>query len=207
MSWFAHRSPTTIMNWWNFVLKEEKVYSGTAETFGKQWQVGDVVGVFLDLIDRTISKTANLSSERFSCHFKLLHTHNSIQELDYWIHRYCCFQIHTEVQSRTNSQHFSSLCHTPIFTPMSRVQFVWVCLINQTLHRHTAKRIYYDICFPNTCRIHTRYRRLLFHPVASSRQRFYVHIYSIHLLTELLRVSSVSCVFLYSSRIQYSTQL
>lgn len=44
---------------WNYVLyfKEEKVYSGTAENFGKQWQIGDVVGVFLDLIDRTISKT------------------------------------------------------------------------------------------------------------------------------------------------------
>ena len=40
----------------NVSFKEEKVYSGTAETFGKQWQVGDVVGVFLDLIDRTISK-------------------------------------------------------------------------------------------------------------------------------------------------------
>ncbi|KAL6426510.1 hypothetical protein ACFW04_009145 [Cataglyphis niger] len=38
---------------------EEKVYSGTAETFGKQWQVGDVVGVFLDLIDRTISFSLN----------------------------------------------------------------------------------------------------------------------------------------------------
>lgn len=57
VSWFAHESWTEILNWWNFVLKEEKVYSGTAETFGKQWQVGDVVGVFLDLIDRTISKT------------------------------------------------------------------------------------------------------------------------------------------------------
>lgn len=37
-------------------IKEEKVYSGTGETFGKQWQTGDVVGVFLDLIDHTISK-------------------------------------------------------------------------------------------------------------------------------------------------------
>lgn len=36
--------------------KEEKVYMGTAETFGRQWQVGDVVGTFLDLLDRTISK-------------------------------------------------------------------------------------------------------------------------------------------------------
>ena len=49
---------------WNcesFYFKEEKVYSGTAEAFGKQWQVGDVVGVFLDLIDRTISKRQSLS--------------------------------------------------------------------------------------------------------------------------------------------------
>lgn len=32
------------------------MYLGSAESFGKQWQVGDVVGVFLDLIDHTISK-------------------------------------------------------------------------------------------------------------------------------------------------------
>lgn len=51
-----------------FYFKEEKVYSGTAESFGKQWQVGDVVGVFLDLIDRTISKAESLS-KRFSCHY------------------------------------------------------------------------------------------------------------------------------------------
>ncbi|XP_034937910.1 ryanodine receptor isoform X2 [Chelonus insularis] len=47
-------------NTWAFDgYNEEKVYSGTAETFGKQWQVGDVVGVFLDLIDRTISFSLN----------------------------------------------------------------------------------------------------------------------------------------------------
>jgi hypothetical protein len=46
------------------VLKEEKVYSGSAETFGKQWVVGDVVGVCLDLIDRTISKLQLQLSER-----------------------------------------------------------------------------------------------------------------------------------------------
>lgn len=46
------------------------MYSGTAETFGKQWQVGDVVGVFLDLIDRTISKRQSLS-DSFSPHFML----------------------------------------------------------------------------------------------------------------------------------------
>ena len=40
-----------------FDLKEEKLFCGTTESFGKQWQVGDVVGVFLDLIDRTISKS------------------------------------------------------------------------------------------------------------------------------------------------------
>lgn len=38
------------------IFKEEKVYSGSTESFGKQWAVGDVVGVFLDLIDKTISK-------------------------------------------------------------------------------------------------------------------------------------------------------
>jgi len=32
-----------------------------AESFGRQWQVGDVVGVFLDLIDRTISKLDRVS--------------------------------------------------------------------------------------------------------------------------------------------------
>lgn len=32
------------------------MYSGSTESFGKQWSVGDVVGVFLDLIDKTISK-------------------------------------------------------------------------------------------------------------------------------------------------------
>ncbi|XP_043283357.1 ryanodine receptor isoform X10 [Venturia canescens] len=47
-------------NTWAFDgYNEEKVYSSTAETFGKQWQVGDVVGVFLDLIDRTISFSLN----------------------------------------------------------------------------------------------------------------------------------------------------
>lgn len=39
------------------VSKEEKAFGGAAESFGKQWVVGDVVGVFLDLIDRTISKS------------------------------------------------------------------------------------------------------------------------------------------------------
>lgn len=41
-------------------LQEEKVYGGTAESFGKQWTVGDVVGVFLDLVDHTISKKTAL---------------------------------------------------------------------------------------------------------------------------------------------------
>ncbi|KAK6622641.1 hypothetical protein RUM43_008483 [Polyplax serrata] len=40
-------------------FNEEKVYCGTGESFGKQWQVGDVVGVFLDLLDRTISFSLN----------------------------------------------------------------------------------------------------------------------------------------------------
>ncbi|CAG9853862.1 unnamed protein product [Phyllotreta striolata] len=47
-------------NTWAFDgYNEEKVYSNTAESFGKQWQVGDVVGVFLDLIDHTISFSLN----------------------------------------------------------------------------------------------------------------------------------------------------
>lgn len=41
-------------------MQEEKVYGGTAESFGKQWTVGDVVGVFLDLVDHTISKKTAL---------------------------------------------------------------------------------------------------------------------------------------------------
>uniref|UniRef100_A0A6P7G955 Ryanodine receptor-like n=1 Tax=Diabrotica virgifera virgifera TaxID=50390 RepID=A0A6P7G955_DIAVI len=47
-------------NTWAFDgYNEEKVYSNAAESFGKQWQVGDVVGVFLDLIDHTISFSLN----------------------------------------------------------------------------------------------------------------------------------------------------
>ncbi|XP_065200353.1 ryanodine receptor [Planococcus citri] len=47
-------------NSWAFDgFNEEKVYLGTAESFGRQWQVGDVVGVFLDLLDRTISFSLN----------------------------------------------------------------------------------------------------------------------------------------------------
>lgn len=37
--------------------QEEKISGGGAESFGKQWQPGDIVGVFLDLVDHTISKT------------------------------------------------------------------------------------------------------------------------------------------------------
>lgn len=32
------------------------MYAGSTESFGKQWGPGDVVGVFLDLVDHTISK-------------------------------------------------------------------------------------------------------------------------------------------------------
>nr|ALL55473.1 ryanodine receptor [Spodoptera exigua] len=47
-------------NSWAFDgYNEEKVYSGSTESFGKQWSVGDVVGVFLDLIDKTISFSLN----------------------------------------------------------------------------------------------------------------------------------------------------
>ena len=33
---------------------EEKSHMGMVEAYGKRWHVGDVVGVFLDLVDRTI---------------------------------------------------------------------------------------------------------------------------------------------------------
>lgn len=47
-------------------MQEEKVYAGSAESFGKQWVPGDVVGVFLDLVDHTISKNLNgISSSYF----------------------------------------------------------------------------------------------------------------------------------------------
>ncbi|XP_063236802.1 ryanodine receptor isoform X2 [Bacillus rossius redtenbacheri] len=47
-------------NTWAFDgFNEEKWYCGTAESFGKQWQAGDVVGVFLDLFDQTISFSLN----------------------------------------------------------------------------------------------------------------------------------------------------
>lgn len=32
------------------------MYAGSTESFGKQWQPTDVVGVFLDMVDHTISK-------------------------------------------------------------------------------------------------------------------------------------------------------
>jgi ryanodine receptor 2 len=38
------------------INQEEKLFGGSAESFGKQWGPGDIVGVFLDLVDHTISK-------------------------------------------------------------------------------------------------------------------------------------------------------
>jgi ryanodine receptor 2 len=38
---------------------EEKVFGGSGESFGKQWVPGDIVGVFLDLVDHTISFSLN----------------------------------------------------------------------------------------------------------------------------------------------------
>jgi len=35
---------------------EEKVHSAVCDNYGKRWQVGDIIGVFLDIQDRTISK-------------------------------------------------------------------------------------------------------------------------------------------------------
>lgn len=37
-------------------MQEEKVFGGVSESFGKQCGPGDIVGVFLDLADHTISK-------------------------------------------------------------------------------------------------------------------------------------------------------
>lgn len=129
VSWIAYKSPTEILNWWNFILKEEKVYSGTAETFGKQWQVGDVVGVFLDLIDRTISKTESFK-RTLQLPFQAIHIYNLIQEIDYWIQKNVF--LNTKVYCRTNNLRsfvflsyifrlFSALLYTRYF-----VQFVWV---------------------------------------------------------------------------------
>lgn len=42
------------------------MYGGTTESFGKQWGPGDVVGVFLDLVDHTISKNTLQSGYRLS---------------------------------------------------------------------------------------------------------------------------------------------
>ncbi len=44
---------------------EEKVHLGMEENYGRAWHPGDVVGVFLDLADHTISKN-NQSSRRFT---------------------------------------------------------------------------------------------------------------------------------------------
>ncbi|XP_064091940.1 ryanodine receptor-like isoform X22 [Macrobrachium nipponense] len=38
---------------------EEKWYAGVADSYGHKWQVGDVVGVCLDIVDRTISFSLN----------------------------------------------------------------------------------------------------------------------------------------------------
>ena len=38
---------------------EEKCHAGMVETYGKIWHVGDIVGVFLDTADRTISFSLN----------------------------------------------------------------------------------------------------------------------------------------------------
>lgn len=37
---------------------EEKHHGGASDTYGKLWQVGDIVGVFLDLTDHAISMFA-----------------------------------------------------------------------------------------------------------------------------------------------------
>ena len=48
------------MSWAYDGFCEEKVHAGLVETYGKVWHVGDVVGVFLDTADHTISKDFSL---------------------------------------------------------------------------------------------------------------------------------------------------
>ena len=44
------------MSWAYDGYYEEKVHSAVCDNYGKRWQVGDVIGVFLDIQDRTISE-------------------------------------------------------------------------------------------------------------------------------------------------------
>lgn len=37
-------------------IQVTKVHLNTSEPFGRRYQVGDIVGIFLDLFDRTISE-------------------------------------------------------------------------------------------------------------------------------------------------------
>lgn len=39
---------------------EEKIHAGSVENYGKLWNVGNVIGVFLDLVDKTISELSKL---------------------------------------------------------------------------------------------------------------------------------------------------
>lgn len=42
------------------VTQEEKCHANVVDSYGHKWQVGDVVGVCLDLVDRTISEWLGL---------------------------------------------------------------------------------------------------------------------------------------------------
>lgn len=45
---------------WSFNgTREEKIHAGVYESYGKLWKPGDIVGVFLDLTDRTVSFSLN----------------------------------------------------------------------------------------------------------------------------------------------------
>lgn len=45
-------------------MQEEKCYANVVDSYGHKWQVGDVVGVCLDLVDRTISECLGLGPHR-----------------------------------------------------------------------------------------------------------------------------------------------
>ncbi|XP_066971323.1 ryanodine receptor isoform X25 [Macrobrachium rosenbergii] len=65
VGWMETSSPPNIelgsddKSWAFDGYHEEKWYAGVADSYGHKWQVGDVVGVCLDIVDRTISFSLN----------------------------------------------------------------------------------------------------------------------------------------------------
>ena len=64
----ANSPPNSILggddfSWGYDGATEEKTHGGVSDSYGKKWQVGDVVGVFLDINDKTIG---NISIQHIS---------------------------------------------------------------------------------------------------------------------------------------------